>query len=111
MTEEKSLEKWTPSLATKEELYDALEKAFHYRGDVTVTLKDGTQIVGYVFDRNADGAEPFIQVLPQEKDAKVKVAYSDVAGLVFSGPDLAAGNSWAAYIAKTRRGQAPAASA
>ncbi len=34
--EQKSLEKWTPVLASKEDLYDALEKAFDYRGDITI---------------------------------------------------------------------------
>lgn len=106
MAEEKSLQNWVPSLATKEELHDAVEKAFHYRGDVTITLKDGSQVIGYVFDRNADAAEPFVQVFPQDQDAKVKVLYKDIAGLAFTGKDLAAENSWAAYVARTRRGQA-----
>jgi len=38
---------------TDEELRDALEKAFDYRGDVTITLRDGTRVEGYVFDRLA----------------------------------------------------------
>jgi hypothetical protein len=109
MAEEKSLEKWVPSLATKEELHDALDKAFHYRGDVTITLKDGSTVVGYVCNRNADAAEPFIQVYPADKDTKVTILYKDVAWLAFTGHDLAAENSWAAYIAKTRRGAAPKA--
>ncbi|MCY3019174.1 MAG: hypothetical protein NTW87_09130 [Planctomycetota bacterium] len=102
--EEKSLHGWVPPLTTKEELYAALEKAFHYRGDVTITLKDGSQVVGYVFDRNADVQEPFIRVYPQDKDVKLKISYADVAGLTFTGQDLAAGNSWAAWVAKNRQG-------
>jgi hypothetical protein len=109
MAEQRSLEKWVPSLATKEELADALEKAFHYRGDVTITLKDGSTVVGYLCNRNADAPEPFIQVYTEDKDTKVKIPYKDIAGLAFTGQDLAAGNSWAAYIAKTRRGATPQA--
>src|ERR1700744_4556316 len=45
------LEGWTPTLASDEELRQALEKAFDYRGDITITRKDGSKIEGYLFDR------------------------------------------------------------
>ena len=45
------LEGWIPPLATEDEIRGALEKAFDYRGDVTITLKNGTQVEGYIFDR------------------------------------------------------------
>ena len=35
------IEGWIPDLATEAELREALEKAFDYRGDVTITRKDG----------------------------------------------------------------------
>ena len=98
--EEQSLEKWKPELASKEELYDALDKALDYRGDVTVTLKDGTQQVVYVFNREAKAAEPYIEAFPAEKDEKIKIYYKDIAGLYFSGIDTAAGKSWAVWMAK-----------
>ena len=50
-TEREQLEGWIPTLATDEEIRAALEKAFDYRGDVTITRKDGSKIEGYVFDR------------------------------------------------------------
>jgi len=40
-----------PELATEEELRIALEKAFDYRGDVMLTLKNNSRIEGYIFDR------------------------------------------------------------
>src|SRR4051812_15775523 len=46
-----NLEGWIPTVATDEELRVALEKAFDYRGDVTLTLKDGRRVEGYIFDR------------------------------------------------------------
>jgi hypothetical protein len=98
--EEQSLEKWTPSLATKEELYDALDKALDYRGDVTITLKDGSKQVVYVFNRESKAAEPFIEAYPADKDDKVRIYYKDIAGLFFSGIDTAAGKSWAVWMAK-----------
>ena len=50
-----NLEGWIPRLATDEEIRIALEKAFDYRGDVTITRNDGSRFQGYVFDRRGDG--------------------------------------------------------
>jgi hypothetical protein len=98
--EEKSLEKWVPTLATKEDLYDALDKALDYRGDITITLKDGAKVVCYVFNRETKIPEPYIEVFPADKDEKVKIHYKDIAALAFTGIDTAAGKSWAAWIEK-----------
>ena len=35
----------------EDELREGLEKAFDYRGDVTITRKDGSTVEGYIFDR------------------------------------------------------------
>jgi hypothetical protein len=50
--EHENLHGWIPSLASDDEIRTALEKAFDYRGDVTITLKDGTRLEGYVFDKS-----------------------------------------------------------
>src|SRR6202051_3844374 len=50
-TAHEQLEGWIPQLASDEEIRIALEKAFDYRGDVTITRKEGTKIEGYLFDR------------------------------------------------------------
>src|SRR2546428_12814446 len=68
-----NLEGWIPRLATDEEIRNALEKAFDYRGDVTITRKDGSRIQGYVFDRRCDGqklAECTIRLLPADGEEK-----------------------------------------
>jgi hypothetical protein len=100
--EEQSLEKWAPSLSNKQELYDALDKAFDYRGDITITLRDGKKIVAYVFNREPKAPEPFIEVYPADQDQKVKIHYKDVAGLAFTGIDTAAGKSWAVWMEKQK---------
>ena len=41
--EREQLEGWIPALATEAEIREALEKAFDYRGDVTITRKDGSR--------------------------------------------------------------------
>lgn len=97
-----SVQGWVPSLATDEELRVALEKAFDYRGDVTVTLKDGSKIEGYLFDRTSGPSlsNSFVRILPKESGQKVKIAYADIAALAFTGRDTAAGKSWEAWVGK-----------
>jgi len=93
---------WVPELATEEELRIALEKAFDYRGDVTVTLKDNSKIEGYIFDRvvGSSLSTSFVRVLPQDSNQKLKIAYADIAALAFTGKDTAAGKSWEAWVRK-----------
>jgi hypothetical protein len=101
-TAHETLHGWVPELATEEELREALEKAFDYRGDVAVTRKDGSKIEGYIFDRymGKNLADSFVRVLPKESNDRVKVSYSNIAALSFTGRDTAAGKSWEAWVKK-----------
>jgi len=96
------IEGWVPELANETEVREALEKAFDYRGDVTLTQKDGTKIEGYIFDRvgGATLSASFVRILPKNGSSRVKIAYSDIAALAFSGRDPAAGKSWEAWVKK-----------
>jgi hypothetical protein len=97
------LEGWVPPLASEVDLRAALEKAFDYRGDITVTLKDGQVVEGYLFDRKSSGPtldECVVRLLPKDREHKVTVRYSDVAALAFTGRDTAAGKSWATWVRK-----------
>ena len=81
----------------------ALEKAFDYRGDLTITLKNGQNIEGYAFDRRMNGpslSECFVRVMPKDQPEKLSIAYSDIAALAFTGRDTAAGKSFAAWVKK-----------
>jgi hypothetical protein len=100
--ERNQIEGWVPELATETELRDALEKAFDYRGDVTITRKDGSRVEGYVFDRrNGPTLEAsVVRLIPQNSSQKISIAYSDIAALAFSGRDTAAGKSWEAWVRK-----------
>ena len=97
-----SVQGWVPTLATEEELRIALEKAFDYRGDVTLTLKDSSKIEGYLFDRTTGPSlsTSFVRVLPRDSTQKLKIAYVDIAALAFTGRDTAAGKSWEAWVGK-----------
>lgn len=96
------LEGWIPTLATDEELRGALEKAFDYRGDVTITLKDGTAVEGYIFDRHNGRtlSDSRVRVFLKNSDDKISVSYSDIQALAFTGRDTAAGKSWEAWLRK-----------
>lgn len=87
---------------TDEELRQGLEKAFDYRGDVTITKKDGAAIEGYIFDRQTGRTlqDSFVRLFPKDQNLKVAIAYADIAGLEFTGRDTAAGKSWAAWVTK-----------
>ncbi|MGB2636421.1 MAG: hypothetical protein WAM58_20995 [Candidatus Acidiferrum sp.] len=101
-TAHETLQGWVPELASEEELREALEKAFDYRGDVQVTRKDGSKVEGYIFDRAMGKtlADSFVRVLPKDSNQRVKITYSDIAALEFSGRDTAAGKSWEAWVKK-----------
>ncbi|MGB2622709.1 MAG: hypothetical protein WA857_22045 [Candidatus Acidiferrum sp.] len=101
-TVHEAVEGWVPELATEEELRDALEKAFDYRGDVTLTTKDGKKIEGYIFDRVSGPtlAASFVRLLPKDSNQRLKISYAEIAALAFSGRDPAAGRSWEAWVRK-----------
>jgi len=100
--ERQQIQGWVPELASEAELRDALEKAFDYRGDVTITRKDGTKIEGYIFDRRngATLADSVVRLIPQDSTQKISIPYSEIAALAFSGRDTAAGKSWEAWVRK-----------
>ncbi len=91
---------WQP--ATEEELREGLEKAFDYRGDVTITRKDGSSVEGYIFDRRvaASLSESVVRLFPKGQSVKVSIPYAEIASLSFTGRDTAAGKSWEAWLKK-----------
>lgn len=101
-TAHENLEGWIPQLATDEEIRVALEKAFDYRGDVTITRKDGTKIEGYLFDRRTAATlkDSVVRLYPKNSNDKISISYADIAALAFTGRDTAAGKSWEAWMKK-----------
>jgi hypothetical protein len=94
------LEGWVPQLASEDELRNALEKAFDYRGDVTIITKDGSQLEGYLFDRRRGPTlnTSTVRLIPKQGDQKLSISYADIAALAFSGRDTAAGKTWEAWV-------------
>jgi hypothetical protein len=101
-SEHQELEGWVPSLASDDDLREALEKAFDYRGDVTLTLKSGERIEAYIFNRHSGTTltDSFVQYFTPSASEKRKVSYAEIARLEFSGKDRAAGKHWEDWLKK-----------
>jgi hypothetical protein len=101
-TQRANLEGWIPTLASDAEVRAALEQAFDYRGDVTVTLRDGRIVEGYIFDRRggASLADCRVRMFPKASDDKIEVKFADIARLEFTGRDTAAGKSFETWVKK-----------
>ena len=82
------------------ELAESIELAFDYRGDVTVTLRSGQQVIGYLFNRTVAGPDSTLEIFPESDSGVQSVRYSDVVSVAFSGEDTASGNSWENWVSK-----------
>jgi adenosylhomocysteine nucleosidase len=67
-------------------LEDLVERAFDYRGFVTLSRRDGSQIVGYVYDRGPSHVELF----EAEAGTRVRLPIADLAHIELTGEDSAA---------------------
>jgi hypothetical protein len=111
MPEHASLEGWAPHVTDPAMLADVIEQAFDYRGDVTVTTRDGARWVGYVFNRRQDVPSPFIQMFLARGGDPQTIPYAEIESIAFTGKDTAAGNSYAAWLKRKQAarsaGEAP----
>jgi hypothetical protein len=103
--EHENLQGWIPQLATEADIRAVIEKAFDYRGDVTITRKnkdkDGSQITGYLFDRRIGPTlENSIVRLMLASGERPAIPYSEIAAIAFTGRDTAAGKSYEAWVKK-----------
>jgi transcriptional antiterminator Rof (Rho-off) len=102
--ERENLEGWIPALANESETRDALEKAFDYRGDVTLTLKSGEVVEGYVYDRRPGKTmdDSMVRVMPAkgEDRSRRSIPYGEIAAVNFTGRDTAAGKTFDAWVKK-----------
>lgn len=100
--------------ATCAELHEAIEQAFDYRGDVTLELKSGRIVEGYVSNRDRFAPEPFLEMYPKGDAEMQRIPYSEIISVAFTGRDTASGKSWEAWVAKKeaqRRAEADLAAA
>ena len=98
--EHERLEGWVPDLASENDLRNALEKAFDYRGDVTITTRAGERVEAFIFNRHTGAtlADSYVQYFAPNVAGKQKLSYADIARLEFSGKDRAAGKHWEDWV-------------
>ncbi len=110
--ERENLQGWIPQLATEADIRAVIEKAFDYRGDVTITRKnkdkdkdkdkEGSQITGYLFDRRIGPtlATSVVRLMLATSSERPAIPYSEIAAIAFTGRDTAAGKSYEAWVKK-----------
>lgn len=100
--ERENLQGSIPELATEADIRAVIEKAFDYRGDITITRKDSSQITGYLFDRRVGLtlADSVIRLMLPTGNDRPAIPYSDIAAIAFTGRDTAAGKSYEAWVKK-----------
>ena len=69
---------------------DLVERAFHYRGDLTLWTADGGAVTGYLFNRNSRAVEPFVQLFETRTGRDLSIPYRNITGVEFTGRDAAA---------------------
>ncbi len=105
MEESESLQGWEPEIGPDLPLARVIDLAFHYRGNLTVVKTDGVEVDGYLFNRNADAPEPYIQMLDGHGEHPITIRYGEVQTIRFTGRDMAAGNSYVAWLRRKERGK------
>lgn len=100
--ERENLQGWIPQLATEADIRAVIEKAFDYRGDVTITRKDGSQTTGYLFDRRIGPmlATSVVRLMLATSNERPSIPYSEIVAIAFTGRDTAAGKSYEAWVKK-----------
>jgi hypothetical protein len=100
--ERENLQGWIPQLATEADVRAVIEKAFDYRGDITITCKNGSAITGYLFDRRIGStlANSVVRLMLGASNERPAVPYSEIAAIAFTGRDTAAGKSYEAWVKK-----------
>ncbi len=97
MAEETSLQGWAPVIGVATSVGEVVDRAFDYRGDVTVVTASGSELVGYIYNRDAHVAEPYLQMFDADGGSH-QLSYSDIRAIRFTGKDTAAGTSYEAWL-------------
>lgn len=82
------------------EIAAAIEAAFDYRGDVTIELRSGERLSGYMFNRQTSESVGRAELFLAENGQVCEVSYANVVSIAFTGEDTASGKSWEAWVSK-----------
>ena len=72
-----------------DELKSQIEKAFNYRGHVTVRLSEGeaSAVEGFLFNRQWDRG--YIEIIPKNTEERRKIAFEEIRSIELTGKDHA----------------------
>src|ERR1700724_3759488 len=100
--ERENLQGWIPQLASEADIRAVIEKAFDYRGDVTITRKNGGEVTGYLFDRRIGPTleNSVVRLILAASNERPAISSSEIAAIGFTGRDTAAGKSYEAWVKK-----------
>jgi hypothetical protein len=98
-----TLEGWRPQIGGYLTLAEVIEFAFDYRGNTTIVKTDGTEVAGYIFNRDRRAPVPFVQFFDEAGDGPFTLPYAEISTILFTGKDTAAGNSWKAWLERRER--------
>ena len=82
------------------EIVEAIELAFDYRGDVTLKLRSGEAVAGYIFNRQSAETDLYLELFPTDREDPRRILYRDIVTIAFTGEDTANGKSWEAWVSK-----------
>lgn len=85
-------------MTVSDQLRTDIEKAFDYRGHVTLTLQDGSAVEGYLYNR--DLAAGFVEIMVKNSDERRRLEITQLRGVALTGEDCAAGKSFEDYQKK-----------
>ena len=83
-----SLEGTTFTIQSEADRIEAIDKAFDYRGDVSITLHNEV-VEGFIFNRDAAARPPRIELFIKGSTEPRVIPYADVTAIAFSGKDTA----------------------
>ncbi|MDF0652785.1 MAG: hypothetical protein CV081_10380 [Nitrospira sp. LK265] len=82
------------------ETAEAVDLAFDYRGDVTLSLRSGESVTGYLFNRHVAGDHSYLELFPVDQQNPQRISYRSIESIAFTGEDTANGKSWEAWVSK-----------
>jgi hypothetical protein len=66
---------------------EVLALAADHRGDVLLTLADGSTVTGYVYALEAEACPPLLRLYPRDAERPLCLRWDEVTGLAFTGDD------------------------
>jgi hypothetical protein len=73
------------------EVAKQIDEAFDFRGHVTITFRDGSTVVGYLFNRELapHKGEAYVEVIPKDSDERKRWPAAEVKSIALTGKDFA----------------------